>query len=404
VISAVAPVFELPANFNQLADPYLLLRQFRDAGPVVGVRTASGMDGWLLTRYDDVRAGLADSRYSSDPACASERTRAAMASTMSRTVSMFAGTMVTSDPPDHTRLRKVASRGFTARPAEALRPRLRAVADRAVESIVEAGAGDLAAALADPLVAAMACELLGVPEAERGQVIAAMNAMVVMPVDERARRSADAAAAELQARFEALLARDVPDPPQDPLSVLAAARRDGLLSSAEASTTALLLLGSSVINPRGALGCALVTLLAHDDQRTELREGRAGLTSAANELLRYDGPLALGMVRYAAEDVELDGVTISAGSQVYMGIGSANRDERQFSEPDRLDLGRTHNPHIAFGNGIHRCLGVAATRVLLEVALAALLERAPDLALAMSPADIPWEPSVIRSPAGIPVS
>lgn len=404
MVTAAAPVFELPPNFNQLADPYSLLRKLRDAGPVVSVRTASGMDGWLLTRYEHVRAGLADPRYSSDPARASERTREAMASTLSRTVSMFAGTMVTTDPPDHTRLRKVASRGFSARPGELFRSQLRTLAARAVDSIVDAGGGDLAAALADPLVGAMACDLLGVPEEDRADVITAMNAMVVMPTDDDARRSADDAAAMLQTRFAALLDRDVPAEPRDPLSVLAAARRDGQLSADETLTTALLLLGSSVIDPRGALGCALLTLLGNPDQRDELRRDPDALTIAADELLRYDGPLALGMVRYATADVELGGVTIPAGSQVYMGIGSANRDERRFVEPDRLDLHRTDNPHVAFGNGVHRCLGVGATRVVLEVALEALLERAPDMTLAAPMDEVPWQPSVIRSPAEIPVA
>ena len=209
------------------------------------------MDGWLLTRYDHVRAGLADPRYSSDPARASERTREAMASTLSRTVSMFAGTMVTTDPPDAHATAQGRIARIRARPGELFRRSCDAGGARAWTRSCDAGGGDLAAALADPLVAAMACELLGVPEEDRADVIAAMNAMVVMPVDDDARRSADDAAAMLQTRFAALLDRDVPASRR--IRCACWRPRGATVSSATAETltTALLLLGSSVINPRG---------------------------------------------------------------------------------------------------------------------------------------------------------
>ncbi|MFF3324030.1 cytochrome P450 [Streptomyces sp. NPDC002889] len=394
-------IHQLPADIERRRDPYPWLDRLRRSGPVQRVELRGGGHAWLVTRYDDVLAATAHPSLSSDP-----RTPGSPASPSARPGGdgRRPPSMLTTDPPDHTRLRQLVSRAFTPRRVAALRPRVQQIADGLLDAVAPLGRADLIADFALPLPVAVICELLGVPFEDRARFSRWSAEMLSPPVAPAVAAAAEQARADLGEYLCGLVVRKRAEPADDLLTALAAAGEENRLSDAELAGTAILLLVAGHETTVGLIGTGALLLLLHPAQLDRLRREPALLPSAVEEFLRYDGPVMLGVVRYAREDLELAGTAIAAGETVVLSTGAANRDPGRFARPEVLDVARAHNPHLALGHGLHYCLGAALARLEGEVAIGTLLRRLPALALAVDEEHLRWRPSVLRGLATLPVT
>ncbi|QJS08326.1 cytochrome P450 [Streptomyces argyrophyllae] len=386
-----------------VADPFPLYRRLREEGPVRRAIIAGGLDAWLVTRYEDGLAALSDPRLSSDVRDASDPRLIAQLPEFERESMM--STMLRCDPPDHTRLRRLVSKAFTARRVAELRPRVQEITDRLLEAVAPAGRAELVADFALPLPVTVISELMGVPVDERYYFQRWTDAMLVrgeeMPdplvVDEAWHRMR----AYVTKHLEAKRAR----PGDDLLSALIDAHdQEQRLSHDELIAMTFLLLVAGYVTTVNLIAGGIAALLTHPDQLTLLRDRPELLPDAIEEFLRHDGPVSPGIARFAREDVEIAGVRVPRGATVLVASAIADRDPARFPDPDRLDITRRDNGHLAFGHGIHYCLGAPLARLEGEVAIGTVLRRLPDLALAVPPADLTWRPGGLRGPARLPVT
>jgi cytochrome P450 len=397
---------ELGEDF--LADPHALYRVLRDERPVARAVTPLGLRVWLVTRHADAREALNEPRLSKDGGRFMElldRHSVAPDKRMAFADSL-AGHMLNSDPPDHTRLRKLVNRAFTVRAISRMRPRIEAIAHALaddVEARASAGDGtvDLLDTFAFPLPMTVICELLGVPDGERDAFRRWSNTLLSAG-DAQERGAAGVAMADFLAR---LVADKAANPGDDMLSAIVQASEDAdRLSAREATSMAFLLLVAGHETTVNLIGNGVLALLTHPEQLAELRAD-PGLTPAAvEEFLRFDGPVNLATLRYTTEPVTISGTEIPAGEVVMVALTAADRDAERYPEPDVLDLHRDTGQHVAFGYGIHHCLGAPLARLEGEIAFRTLLGRFPDLALAAEPETLAWRSStLIRGLTSLPV-
>ncbi|MCI2422439.1 cytochrome P450 [Saccharopolyspora sp. K220] len=383
------------------ADPYPAYAALRANSPVHRLTGPMGFETWLVTRYEDARAALADPRLVRDMAHAPKWLRDQ--GVVSDEGEGPLGTNVLStDPPDHTRLRKLVAKAFTRRRVEQLRPRVQKITDALLAEMPAQGQQvDLLTALAFPLPITVICELLGVPTEDRADFRAWTTAFVSAPLTEegaalreQARVARENYLTELiertRARIDPSVAPD--DQPNLVSALIVAADEHDRLSARELLGTIQLLLVAGHETTVNLIGNGMLALLTHPDQLALLRQRPELLPSAVEELLRFDGPVERATPRFAAEDVEIGGVTIPAGSVVSVVLGSADRDRAHISDGNRLDVTRTDRGHLAFGHGIHYCLGASLARLEGQIAIGAMLERFPDLALACRPEELRWRP------------
>jgi cytochrome P450 len=389
--AAIASSDLFTPEFSRDPNPtYARLRAERPVCPVTSPR----FDSFLITRYDDAKAALTDPRLSKDLYGPQEKYREIFGPNSAA----LNKNMLHCDPPEHTRLRHLVSQTFTARRVEALRPRTREVVDELIDAIAPRGRADLMAEFALPLPVTVICELLGVPVAERAEFF---QLTYVIRTRGTAGRGSDEDQAAVQDAQQALAAylreligRKRAQPADDLLSALVAARdQDSKLSERELVSTAFLLLFAGHQTTSDFLGNAVVALLTHPDQLALLLERPDLLPGAVEELLRFDGSVPVASPRFALEDVEYRGVRIPAGSIVTIVLNAADHDPAYFTEPEDLDITRRDNPHIAFGFGVHFCLGVSLARMEGQIALGTLLGRLPDLALAVPPEQLRRPPA-----------
>jgi cytochrome P450 len=367
-----------PMDPEFLADPYPTYHRLRAEDPV----HQSPLGFWVLTRYDDVVAVLRDAR------CAKEPMIAAVAARLGIPPGTIGLSMLDRDPPDHTRLRGLASKAFTPRVVEALRPRIQQIVDGLLDRIEPQGRMDLIEEFAYPLPVIVICEMLGVPVADHERfkgwsldLARGLDSVMLGPDSEVAQRSGKARHA-LAGYFRELIAERRASPRSDLLSALIAAEEAGdRLSENELLATCILLLVAGHETTVNLIGNGTMALLRHPDQLRRLREDPGLIASAVEELLRYDGPVQR-TARTPTADVTVGGRTIGKGEMVMPFIGAADRDPAQFPHPDRLDITRADNRHIAFGLGIHFCLGAPLARVEGQIAIGTLVRTLPKLALA----------------------
>jgi cytochrome P450 len=361
-----------------VADPYPMYRRLRSEDPV----HQSPMGFWVLTRYDDVVAALRD------PRLAKEAIASFVAARFGQPVPAMGFSMLDRDPPDHTRLRGLVSKAFTPRVVEGLRPRIQQIVDGLLDGVAAKGAMDLIEEFAYPIPVNVICEMLGVPVEDHERfkgwsldVARGLDLIWLGPDSEVGRRSI-AARQGLAEYFRGLIAERRAAPRADLLSGLIAAEEAGdTLSEVELLATCILLLIAGHETTVNLIGNGTLALLRNPDQLRRLREDPGLIGTAVEELLRYDGPVQR-TARIPSEDVVIGGRTIPKGEMVMPFIGAADRDPAQFPDPDRLDIGRSDNRHIAFGWGIHFCLGAPLARIEGQIAINTLLRRLPRLALA----------------------
>jgi cytochrome P450 len=364
------------------ADPYPTFARLREEKPVCLVR-GPRFDSYLITRYDDAKAALTDPRLSKDlygPDQHYLRIFGPNSEALNRN-------MLNSDPPEHSRLRRIVSQAFAPRRIEALRPRVAQIVETLLDRIVPRGEAELMHDFAIPLPLMVISELLGIPEADHERVLDWTQVIRTSGSSERPEEDR-AAVQEAQLRLHHYLADFVRDkrarPGDDIVSdLIAACDQEGRLSQKELVTTTFLLLFAGHQTTADFLGNATVALLTNPDQLELLRGKPELLPEAIEELLRFDGPLPVASPRIAATDVEYAGVRIPRGSIVGVVINSANHDPARFADPDRLDLTRERGPHLGFGHGVHYCLGVSLARMEAQLGLGALLRRLPGLRLAV---------------------
>ncbi len=382
-------------------DPAGFFARLRESRPVAPVRMPSRGRCWFVTRYPDVWAALGDSRLANDihrhPHGARQRPSEAAGGVHAH--------LLNTDPPVHTRLRRLVWQAFTPHRVARLRPRAQQVAAGLLDQMeLAGGVTDLLGAYARPLPGAVLCELLGVPQADRGWVSATVTAYDRPGEANRVTR-------ELSAYLTGLIAAKRAEPADDLLSALSLVRDDvspdgsgAGLTGTEARSLAFQIIMGGFGTTVNLIGNGTLALLTHPAELARLRADPALLPAAVEELLRFTSPLNHATDRFATQDLTIGDVPIPAGDTVFMAISSANRDPGRFPDPDRLDLGRDTAGHLAFGHGIHYCLGASLARVEAEVALGALLARFPGLSLAVLPEELRWRPdSLMHGLQSLPV-
>ncbi|WKE68865.1 cytochrome P450 [Streptomyces sp. WP-1] len=358
-------------------DPHPVYAMLRERGPVHRIRIPHAdedYETWLVVGYEEARAALADPRLAKD---------GTKIGVTFLDQELIGRDLLATDPPQHTRLRGLVTRAFTMRRVEQLRPRVQRITDELLDEMLSpgsAGRADLIAALAYPLPLTVICELLGVPEMDRTE-FRKISTQVVAPTDHGSEREAiDRLGEYLTELIEDKRRSGVTGDLLGDL-VRTTAEDGDRLSAEELRGMAFLLLIAGHETTVNLIGNGVLALLTHPDQLAALRADMSLIDGVVEETLRWEGPVENATFRYAAEPLELGGVRIEKGEHVMVGLTAAQRDGARFPAPERFDIRRDTRGHLAFGHGLHYCLGAPLARLEGRVALSALLERAPGLAL-----------------------
>lgn len=388
VSEAVAGTVPFPQDRTCPYHPPTTYTPLREQGPLARVRLYDGREVWAVTGHAEARALLTDQRLSSDrfnPDFPSTTPRFEALRQSRRTRAALLGV----DDPEHNVQRRMLIPSFGLKRIAALRPRIQEIVDRLLDDMVAAGQpAELVSAFALPVPSIVICELLGVPYEDHEFFEDASRRLLRGPAAADSERARD----DLEAYFEELIARKERQPGDGLLDELITGRlQTGDLSREELSAMAMILLVAGHETTANMISLGTFTLLQHPEQLAALRADASLMPTAVEELLRYLS-IADGMLRVATADIEIGGVTVKAGDGVILSTSLVNRDAGTYPAPDALDWERSARHHIAFGFGIHQCLGQNLARAELEIALHTLLTRFPDLRLAVPAEDIPFKP------------
>ncbi len=376
-------------------DPYPALRRLRELDPVN--ETPLGI--WRLTRYDDVV------RLLREVPAGVRTTDGRLPGVDEAQLGSQREFMLQQDPPAHTRLRKLVSKAFTPRAVEGMRERAVAVVDECLARVEARGELDVIADLALPLPATVICEMLGVPVSDRDRftewTAKATHGLAAEIAPPDVLEMAAEAGAALRDYFANLIAKRRESLSDDLLSRLIRAEEEGdRLSASELVSQVMGLLIAGFETTIGLIGNGVRALLLHPGELAKLRARPERIASAVEECLRFDGPIIL-TVRILHEDAEFGGKTLPRDAMVWALLAAANRDPARFPDPERFDIERSPNPHLAFGGGAHLCLGTHLARMEAQTAIGRLVQRFPRLALESE--TVEWGPSLFRVPARLPV-
>ena len=396
-----------------LANPYPLFRQLSERDPV---HWSARWGGWILTRYADVSAALTDRRLSSDAFTPfRERLQAPERERWSMIFRLLAPSMVYRDPPEHTRLRTLVTKVFTRAVIERARPRIQPIADELIDRKIEQGRMDLIHDFAYPLPVTVIAEVVGADPEDGDRIknwsddIATLMLGAVDTPDRHDR--ANRALGEMADYFREIVRERRRAPRDDVASALVAVHdRDERLTEDELVGMCALMIFAAHETTTNVIANGMLALLDHPSERARLEaaldgdDGGATLTaSAVEEMLRFDGPMK-AISRVAAAPLDLGGRRVEAGQRVLCVLGAANRDPARFPDPDRFEVARRDNGHIAFGYGIHYCLGAPLARVEAQISVASLLRRLRGLRLAAPRDALDWhEALLVRGVRSMPV-
>jgi cytochrome P450 len=377
-VSASLDARDLPLHLqrDQFA-PLTAIGALRDEPGLERVTDSLGHPAWLVTRYADAREVLGDAtRFSTErlPVMRIPGTDPA---------EMRAGNLLMTDPPEHTRLRRLLTGEFTVKRIRRLEPRVAEIVEERLDAMAQAGPPtDLVADFALPVPSLVICELLGVPYADREefQTRASKQIDLTLPLAERGR-----VAAESRAYMGDLVDRAFADPADDMLGMLVREHREDLTRNELIGISSLLLIAGHETTAN-MLALGTLALLRHPEQAAMVRDDPDAVAPAIEELMRYLSIVHASVPRIAVVDTEVAGQAIAAGDMVLVALAAADRDRALVEDPDRLDVGRAAAPHVAFGHGVHHCLGAPLARMEMAVAFPALLRRFPTLAATTDPA------------------
>jgi cytochrome P450 len=379
-------ILDYPLPAPAPLDPPKEWAQLREGCPFAQVRLPSGDKATLITRYADVRQVLSDPRFSNSltaEGAARVSTNDSGGPFKSKESALLA------DSEWHQRWRRLIMRWFTAKRITAMQQRIEAMADQLVDEMLRQGAPvDLVSTLGFPLPVWVICDLLGVPDVDRAKLAHWSNTMLSMT--QYTPEEINQAQAEFNQYLAAHIAAKRQRPGDDLLSVLSAASDEGQgFSEHEMLFTAKGLLVAGHETTSNMIGKMVAMLLADRRRWEQLLADPALVRSAVEEVLRYDANSGFGMPRYISEDLELAGTTVPRGTTVICSMGAANRDEQAFPRASEMELGRSPNPHLAFGAGPHSCVGQSLARTELQTVLSVLLRRLPTLELAVPTEELP---------------
>jgi cytochrome P450 len=394
-------------SFN-VDDPFALFADIRKLGPVHRTTLADGHEAWLIVRYDEAMAALNDSRLSKDMHAALAEGSGVVAEGLPGPE--FARHMLTVDPPHHTRLRRLVSSAFSPRRVEALGSQIQSITDNLLDDIAALGPEqrvDLVTTFAFPLPFTVICELLGVPESDRARLGREFTRLLVPTSTPAEFAEAKKASDAVVGMLKDLVASKESAPGDDLVSALIEAREgDERLNNQELLSTIFQLMVAGHDTTASLIGNSVVALFRNPDQMRTLRDDPSRIPTAIEEFLRYDAPVPHSTFRYTVEPVDIGGVTIPEGAQVIICLAAANRDETKYEDPESLDIDRAVARHLAFGHGVHHCLGARLARMEGQVALSSLLRRFPKLALAIPSDELRWSHGdglVLRGLSELPV-
>ncbi|MFE3194184.1 cytochrome P450 [Nocardia sp. NPDC059240] len=381
-------------------DPHPMAAKLLREEPISRILLPFGGEAWLVTRYADVRSVLSDARFSRAATVGREDVPRV------RETPALPNIPTSMDPPELTRLRKLTMTAFTARRVQELRPRAEQIVEDMITAMTAAGSpADLVTALALPMPVTVICEMLGVPAEHQHRFRDFSDAIMSTTAftDEERGAAYLAVAGYLTEQIAARRA----DPSNDLLGALVAARdNEDRLSEDELITLGITLLVAGHETTANQIANFVYVLLTTDGEWTRLHDDPSLVPAAIEELLRHT-QLSNGgaFPRVATEDIELSGTLIRAGEAVFVDLQTANRDESVFPDPETLDLERHHNSHLTFGHGFHHCVGAQLARLELQVALTALLQRFPNLRLAVPADEVEWKTGMLlRGPKALPVA
>ncbi|REH33021.1 cytochrome P450 [Kutzneria buriramensis] len=372
-----ADIPEFPATRPESCpfDPDSAFTRLRAEDPVTPVRCPAGMDAWLVSRYEDIRAVLADPRVSA---------RAATSNHMLPDyddADPLPGAILSHDGEEHARLRRLLIGEFTVRRMEALRPYIQRITDEHIDGMLKGADADLLTDFALPIPSLVICEMLGVPYADRDMFQHDSQVLIGFEADMATR---EATAQRLRDYLRELIEQRMVEPRDDLVSRLIARgnETDRPLIMEELEILALSLLVAGHETTANTIVLSMSALLANPEQLAAMRAAPETIGTAVEELLRYLSVVQFGIFRYATEDLTVGGIDVKAGEWLIAATQSGNRDEQVYPHADRLDVTRKDRTHLAFGFGAHQCIGQQLARIELQVALTALLQRVPGLRLA----------------------
>lgn len=392
------------------ANPFPFFAQMRELGAVVPIPFPLGGDSraWMVTRIEEAVRILKDHQhFTVDPRSpgATDLWRQRFAGTSNENALLGRSSMISVDEPDHRRLRGLVSKVFTPRYMESLRSRVQEIADELLDDVQDQGQMDLVERYAFPLPINVISEMLGVPREDRSQIRAWSEVMATGGM--MGRRDEGVASMRAFAEYtRQLVAEKRTHPHNDLISQLITIEEErDRLSEIELRSMVTLLIFAGHETTSNLIGIGALMLLDHPDQLAKLKADLSLVPSAVEELLRFNGPVMMPVPRFATEDLELAGQQIKKGDLLITALISANRDEKQFTDPDELQIARTLNRHVAFGQGIHICLGAPLARLEGDIAFTTLLRRMPDLRLAVPREQITWRVSGnLRGLTALPVA
>lgn len=383
-----------------LRDPYRTYARLRAESPAYLTTTPAGNDIYVVSRFADVEAGLKDARLVKDIRNARAELRGANVELVG------GGNMLRADPPEHTRLRALAHQAFTPRLVNGMREHIQLIADDLLDAAEPHGRMDLIADFAFPLPVTVICELLGVPPDDAPKFRVWSNALIDSgALGSEALPTAPELIPLVTYMRELIQQRRARTTADDDLVGQLIQASDGAqqLSERELVSTCLLLLIAGHETTVNLIGNGMLALLVNPEQLRELQQRPELIRPAVEELLRFVNPVQ-AVNRFAAEDLEIGGVPIPRGSHLVLLVAAANHDPEFVEAADRLDVSRTVSHHLAFGQGIHYCLGAPLARLEGEIAFATLLRRLPEIRLAVDPEQLEWRPGLtLRGLVALPV-
>jgi cytochrome P450 len=433
--TATCPYHHGNPTLLNLADPHFhdtsleLFADLRAQCPVARVTFRDGneeedgprrgpffQDAYLVTRYDDSTEALLDDRIGVDGQRAMTPEQLAQLPEPPPRARIFQRNLLGVDPPDHTRLRKLVQPSFTNRQMEAFRPRIQAIIDHYLDQVEAAAAArgetapnrtmELISDFAFPVPIQVICELLGIPAEDQDDVKRWFHELPIGGGEVRSEEELEKTFTEFVGYLEALFERRRREPTGDLISDLVHAEEEGdRLDGEELLSMIFILLAAGHVTTVNLIASGTLALLTHPSELAKVRANPELAKNAVEEVLRYWGPLDTTLPRFATEDLEIDGVEIPRGETILIGLSSSNHDPERFANPEVFDITRGDaNRHVAFGKGIHVCLGAPLARMEGDIALTTLLARYPDLRLGVPAEDVRWKPGFLRALEALPLS
>ena len=399
-----APV-GLPTPFGAAwaKDPWEEYARLRSSGGITKIAVRPGLRPWVVTSYQYVRALLVDPRLSSNADNTTEEVRAAiLAGQPEERVNLIGRNLLTVDPPDHTRLRRLVSSALSAHRVAAMEGAVRQTADRLLDGLVGRDEADLLADYAVPLAVTVACALIGLPESAHDQFCEWGRALIRAEL--HTAEAFDEVTAKMLDYFVPLVDSRRREPGDDLVSILAVARNEDQLDDDELMSVVFQLFFAGHETTAYFLANAVLALLERPVERAVVAADPRALAAAVEELLRLEGSVKVPSWRFATAPIDVGGVTIEPGEPVLAVLAAANRDETLVAEPDRFRLDRGGNQHLAFGYGIHHCLGASLGRIEARVGIDRLFTRFPELSLVRPAEELRWRVNLlIRGVSELPV-